>query len=350
MEVIARIAFQMASPVLFVLGICTTANAQEVRLEKYADIEVDNPKRIGTLIFSPDGQELSYMINGTSIETWDVLKKQRGRTHPAIVRYSDFAYAPDGKSIIASEVSKLYHINMSTGKSNLIYTQDKEISRIIFTDKGDRLVIGDAAGGLTTLDVAQNRVTSKDRLNGAIYDLVAIPNTDKLFISHTVVEKVPNKPNTTSISFRISQYDLSNKAVKTVVDDPGTGYERCLAVTPDGKHLAIPGASTVSVLSSSTFVAEHVKNCPMTPFICRFATDQLLIVGGGQKGVLDVLMPPGEVAIYNRNSFKWTYHMGVMDDTIKYVSYSHKSNYVAFSSGKSNTASVWKLSNTDKQK
>jgi WD40 repeat protein len=320
--------------------------AQPDSPSKYASIEAGQKEEsVSVIRFSPAGDVLAYILNGKVVGTWDAKTKKGKTLQKAAVLFADISWSPDGKKLAVVGVSRIHEIDVLTGELRELYRHKDEASCVRYSHDGKWIVSGGSDDVIRVWDVDKKAEAKQIECNGIALDLAPIPGSDQVLAAVSQLVPKPNEPNVGVISHNVLRADLKTTKVKPVIEN-AAALRESLAVSPDGKWLAVVDGRKVVIKEAATLKDEGALECPLKPVTCRLSkSGRLLVVGGSRKDAPTILGPvPGEVAVYDRESKKWVSHFRVLDDQVNHIALSPSEDLLAVSSTKLGTITVWDLS------
>jgi len=338
-------------PLFFALLLWPGATLGQNKPTKYATIEPGITESIHRVHFSPTGDSLAYVYSGKTIATWHTkAKEHRKQLHKADVIFLDMAFSPDGRTLVASDLSDVYQIDVQTGKRTLLYQHlDKDrpghVHCLRYSPDGKRVISADRT--VNVWDVEKRNIVATIDCQGFAGDLTCIPGSEHALAIVEESSPHPDKPNTTVIDLKVRLIDLNARTVKTVRDSVPPVMSQQSAAARDGRLVALPFGEDVRVLATSSWKPADPAppKCPVDPNACVFSdSGRLLIAGGSTKGVHSLVGPPGEIAILDLASNKWTGPVRVLDREVTSMALSPRNNLLAVASSKLGTITVWDLS------
>jgi WD40 repeat protein len=171
---------RLISVVLLAFPFCSVARAQPGQPTKYATIEPGEKESFGQVLFSPAGDSLGY-VKGKNIAIWDVkAKQQRKLTYKADHVFLDMDYSPDGRMLVATEFSRLYQIEVSTGRRAFLYQHNDgsekapgDVSYVKYSSDGKQILSADRS--LRLWDIEKKAEVRRIDPGGFVVGLVPHP-------------------------------------------------------------------------------------------------------------------------------------------------------------------------------
>jgi WD40 repeat protein len=208
------------------------------------------------LAFSPDGKTLATGGQDRDIVFWDVASGKEVRRWPAgVMATRTLAFSPDGKQLVAGGMDgAIRFYNPTTGKQERVLAgqHNQWVLSLAFSRDGKQMLSADQVGVVLLWDLDKNQVVRRFTGTRNGQESVSFLPDGKSFV-------VAWQDGT---AHQIEA--ATGKDLRTFALTPGRSFGhqlRALAVSPDGKYLALGGlGQTVAVYEVAT--GQRVADLP----------------------------------------------------------------------------------------
>lgn len=298
---ITALAFSPNGKLLASGGGCqvdTDIHLWEPKSGKLVRLLVGHTRPIKFLFFSPDGRLLASLSDNHSLRVWDVSSGQPLYCHRSGTWWIEsIAVAPDGKSLaLGCNDGTIRVVGIRTGKqSGFLHLVDQTIDFVVYSPDGKFLAWADCNDVIHISNSASGKTIHQWNAKSSVHKIVFSPdgktlatwgNSDIVHLYNTSSARPLGRVNVDSGSaqIRAAVFTPDGHSLITVDDRKvclwnlatckelcaarKEGFEdlRCMALTPDGKRLALAGKDhciriweTATVRECTTFLEGHVR-------------------------------------------------------------------------------------------